>query len=91
MKIKKPVAKKLLRTLESARELIDSACPTSGGGGRMRKLENAYDAILSVEEVFRDGLRKRGPKGSLQEVGNDVHGLVLAQPSAVAWKRRKLD
>jgi len=91
MKIKKPVARKLLRTLESARELIDDACPTSGGGGRRRKLEYAYDAILSVEEVFRDGLRKRGSKGSVQAIGDDFHGLVQPPEGAVAWKRRRAD
>ena len=61
MKLKKPLIRKLLRTLEDARVQIDESTPTCGI--KMRKLDSAYDALLSVEDVLRrrgdDGSRKR--------------------------------
>ena len=66
MKIKRPIVKKLLRTLEDARILVDEGTPI--GGYRQRKLEDAYDAICSAEEILRrthDDSRKCRSKGSL--------------------------
>lgn len=61
MKLKKPVVKKLLRTLEDVRELVDDSTPRYGCMNRTR-LDKAYDAILSVEDVLRrkDDSRERG-------------------------------
>jgi len=72
MKIRRREVKKLLRTLEDARILVDEGTPI--GGYRQSKLENAYDALLSVEEALRDGLRKRGSKRGSKETRADVHG-----------------
>lgn len=61
MKISKSTRKWILRRLEDARILVDDASPLAGR--RACKLDEAYDVILSVEEVLRrkhDGSLKRG-------------------------------
>lgn len=60
MRIKKPVVKKMLRTLQDVRVMIDDANPFVGRKAHL--LDKAYDSLLDVEDLLKKR-RERGKRG----------------------------